>query len=59
MNQGVDRVFIERTGMENTAQVSPVLPTHYKDHGYARINRFQAANQALVDRQWPVPPHFG
>ena len=35
MNQGVDRVFIERTGMENTAQVSPVLPTHYKDHGYA------------------------
>ncbi len=59
MNRGVDRVFIERTGMENTAQVSPVLPEHYKDHGIARIDRFQAANQALIDKQWPVPPHFG
>lgn len=59
MNSGVDRVFIERTGMENTAQVSPVKPEHYKDHGIGRIDRFQAANQALIDNQWPVPPHFG
>ncbi len=59
MNQGVDRVFIERTGMENTAQVSPVKPEHYVDHGLGRIDRFQAANQALIDNQWPVPPRFG
>lgn len=59
MNLGVDRVFIERTGMENTAQVSPVKPEHYVDHGIGRIDRFQAANQALIDRQWPVPPAFG
>jgi hypothetical protein len=59
MNRGVDRVFIERTGMENTAQVSPVEASHYQDHGLGRINRFQAANQALLDKQWPVPPHFG
>lgn len=59
MNRGIDRVFIERTGMENTAQVSPVLPEHYQDHGIARIDRFQAGNQALIDKQWPVPPHFG
>jgi hypothetical protein len=59
MNRGIARAFIERTGMQNTAQVSPVKPEHYVDHGIGRIDRFQAANQALIDRQWPVPPHFG
>jgi predicted Zn-dependent protease len=56
MNRGVDRPFKQRTGMENTAQVSPVKPEHYVDHGLAAIGGFQAANQALIDGQWPVPP---
>ncbi|WP_029107765.1 helix-hairpin-helix domain-containing protein [Mycobacterium sp. URHD0025] len=59
MNSGVDRVFKERTGMENTRQQSPVQPADYVDHGIATIDRWQAANQALIDNQWPVPPHFG
>jgi hypothetical protein len=39
--------------------VSPVETAPYQDHGIGRINRFQAANQALLDKQRPVPPHFG
>lgn len=58
MNRGVDRQFRQRTGMENTAQVSPVRPDHYVDHGLAAIGGFQAVNKALIDRQWPVPPAF-
>jgi hypothetical protein len=56
MNQGVDRAFGQRTGMENTAQVSPVKPEHYVDHGLNAIGGFQAVNQGLIDTQWPVPP---
>ncbi|MCF6229279.1 MAG: hypothetical protein L3J62_00590 [Gammaproteobacteria bacterium] len=59
MNRGVDRVFAQRTGMENTAQISPVKPEHYIDHGLATIGGFQAVNQGLIDRQWPVPPAHG
>jgi competence ComEA-like helix-hairpin-helix protein len=59
MNRGVDRLFGQRTGMENTAQVSPVEPEHYVDHGLSAIGGFQAVNQGLIDRQWPVPPAFG
>lgn len=56
MNQGVSRMFGQRTGMENTAQVSPVEPDHFIDHGLAAIGDFQAHNQRLIDNQWPVPP---
>ena len=42
--------------MENTAQVSPVKPEHYVDHGLSAIGDFQAVNQGLIDKQWPVPP---
>jgi hypothetical protein len=59
MNRGVDRLFGQRTGMENTAKVSPVEPDHYVDHGLAAIGGFQAVNQALIDAQWPVPPAHG
>lgn len=59
MNQGVDREFIQRTGMENTVQTSPVSPDDYVDHGLAKIGGFQAVNQALIDSQWPVPPAHG
>ena len=59
MNRGVDRLFGQRTGMENIAQESPVLPEHYVDHGLAAIGGFQAVNQALINNQWPVPPAHG
>jgi competence ComEA-like helix-hairpin-helix protein len=59
MNHGVGRTFEQRTGMENTVKVSPVLPEHYVDHGLNAIDRFQAANQGLIDAQWPVPPALG
>jgi hypothetical protein len=59
MNRGVDRLFGQRTGMENTVQESPVEPDHYVDHGLAAIGGFQAVNQALIDAQWPVPPAHG
>jgi hypothetical protein len=56
MNAGVDRTFGQRTGMENTRQQSPVKPSDYVDHGLATIGRLQAANQALMDTPFPVPP---
>ncbi|WP_406661857.1 hypothetical protein V7O66_04895 [Methanolobus sp. ZRKC3] len=58
MNKGVDRPFKQRTGMENTAQQSPVKPEHYKDNGIATISKFKLSNQGLIDNQWPVPPAF-
>jgi hypothetical protein len=58
MNKGVDRVFKQRTGMENTVQQSPVKPEHYKDNGIDTINKFQLVNQGLIDNQWPVPSAF-
>ncbi|BBO87033.1 hypothetical protein [Desulfosarcina ovata] len=58
MNKGVDRIFKQRTGMDNTVKQSPVKPEHYKDYGVATINTFQAVNQGRIDNQWPVPPAF-
>lgn len=56
MNRGVDRPFRQRTGIEDTAHQSPVLPENFVDHGLAAIDGFQAVNQGLIDAQWPVPP---
>jgi len=56
MNAGGDRSFRQRTGMENTAQVSPVEASHFVDHGLAAIGGLQATNQALVDTNFPVAP---
>lgn len=56
MNAGIHRDFRQRTGMENTVMQSPVNPGDFVDHGIAAIGGFQAVNQALIDRQWPVPP---
>ncbi|QKI89106.1 hypothetical protein [Thiomicrorhabdus xiamenensis] len=58
MNRGLDRNFKQRTGMENTAQQSPVHPDDFIDHGIGKINKFLAVNQAHLDSQWPVPPAF-
>ncbi len=59
MNSGLVRMFLQRTGMENTKQVSPVKPEHYQDYGLGAIGGFQAVNQGLIDGQWPVPPAHG
>jgi hypothetical protein len=56
MNAGGNRLFRQRTGMENTAQVSPVEADHFVDHGVATIGVLQAANQALMDTHFPVAP---
>ncbi|WP_395340219.1 hypothetical protein PN836_016365 [Ningiella sp. W23] len=56
MNRGVDRMFTQRTGMENTVMTSPVEADHYNDSGVTAIGGFQAHNQRLIDDQWPVPP---
>jgi hypothetical protein len=58
MNAGVDRTFQQRTGMQNTAQVSPVQPSHFVDHGLATIGSLQATNQAIMNTHFPVPPNF-
>ena len=58
MNRGVERMFRQRTGMENTVMESPVEPDHYIDHGLDAIGGFQALNQSRLDRRVPVPPAF-
>ncbi len=50
MNSGVDRVFKERTGMENTRQQSPVQPGDYVDHR-DRDDRPLAGREPGADRQ--------
>lgn len=59
MNSGVNRLFRQRTGMENTSQTSPVEPEDYVDHGLNAIGGFQFQNQRLLDNQYPVPPAHG
>lgn len=56
MNKGKYRLFQQRTGMQNTAQQSPVHPEDFIDLGIDKIGGFQAVNQGHIDRQWPVPP---
>ena len=56
MNEGKSRSFRQRTGMENTAMVSPVLPAHFVDHGLAQMSHLQPTNQGLIDANFPVPP---
>lgn len=54
MNAGSARLFRQRTGMENTRQVSPVEPSHYVDHGLGTIGHLQPVTQALVNNHFPV-----
>ena len=58
MNSGSERHFRQRTGIEDTALVSPVDPANFIDHGIAAIGGLQAANQARMDAAFPVPPAF-
>jgi hypothetical protein len=58
MNAGSQRSFQQRTGIEDTAHMSPVDPANFVDHGIAAIGGLQAANQGLMDARFPVPPAF-
>lgn len=56
MNAGGERFFRQRSGMENTAQVSPVEPGHFVDHGVGDVGVLQATNQAIMDTHFPTAP---
>lgn len=58
MNNGFDRMFRQRTGIEDTAHSSPVDPNNFIDHGMVNIGGLQATNQARIDNVFPVPPTF-
>jgi hypothetical protein len=58
MNSGFDRSFRQRTGIEDTAFTSPVIPSNFIDHGVGAIGGLQARNQGLIDAVFPVPPSF-
>lgn len=58
MNMGRDRNFTQRTGIEDLAHQSPVVPSNFADHGLASIGHLQVKNQTLIDTYFPVPPKF-
>jgi hypothetical protein len=58
MNDWLNRSFRQRTGIEDTALVSPVDPANFIDHGIDKIGKLGANNQTLVDARFPVPPSF-
>lgn len=58
MNDWLDRSFRQRTGIEDTAMVSPVDPANFVDHGINTIGGLQSANQARIDAVFPVPTAF-
>jgi hypothetical protein len=58
MEVGGNRHFQQRTGIEDTAHTSPVVPSNFVDHGIAAIGGIGAGNQALLDANFPVPPAF-
>lgn len=53
MNRGGIRHFTQRTGIEDTAHMSPVDPNNFLDHGIGVIGGLQAANQARMDARFP------
>lgn len=59
MNAGAERQFNQRTGIEDTALVSPVDPANFIDHGIGAIGGLQVQNQTLMNAAFPVPPAFG
>lgn len=58
MNDYADRHFRQRTGIEDTAQSSPIKPAKFVDHGIVAIGGIKTKNQALIDKVFPVPPNF-
>jgi hypothetical protein len=58
MNNGFERSFRQRTGIEDLTMTSPVDPAHFSDHGIIAIGGLQATNQGRIDAVFPVPPTF-
>jgi hypothetical protein len=58
MNKYSDRPFGQRTGIWDTAHVSPIDPKNFIDNGINAIGGLQATNQARIDNVFPVPPAF-
>jgi hypothetical protein len=58
MNRGIDRTWIQRTGIEIGNLVNFPALGSYNDGGIGGISGVQAANQARVDAVFPVPPAF-
>ena len=58
MEVGGNRSFRQRTGLEDTAHTSPIIPANFTDHGVAAIGGIGAGNQSLIDQNFPVPPAF-
>ena len=58
MNSGSERSFRQRTGIEDTANSSPVDPANFVDHGLAAVGHLQATNQGHINTTFPVPPRF-
>lgn len=58
MNNGFERHFSQRTGIEDTAYTSPVEPDNFVDHGIAAIGGLQSTNQSRIDNHFPVPSAF-
>jgi hypothetical protein len=58
MNKGAERPWIQRTGIEIIDNANFPNAGSYVDGGMSSISGVQAANQALVDSVFPVPPVF-
>lgn len=56
MNEGANRLFQQRTGLENTVMQSPVETDHFVDHGLGTIGVLTPTNQALIDARFPTTP---
>jgi hypothetical protein len=60
MNRGIDRTWVQRTGIEVVDPVAFPAPGSYRDGGLPAISGLVPAsgNQAKVDAVFPVPPAF-
>ena len=58
MNNGYERSFRQRTGIQDTAHMSPVDPNNFIDHGMNTIGGLQPTNKTRIDNVFPVPPAF-
>jgi hypothetical protein len=58
MNNGFQRSFLQRTGIEITDRPNFPAPGSYRDGGIAAIGGLLTVNQARIDGVFPVPPAF-
>jgi hypothetical protein len=58
MNQGRDRGWFQRTGIEIRDPANFPKPGSYRDDGLTAMGTVQPTNQAKVDSVFPIPPAF-